>query len=148
MVDSDTRKTIFYVTILILIDQAIKFLTIDINYTILDTYFLSIGLIYAKNYGVAYGLFSGMHYFIIFATLIILYFLIKYRAEIKQIPFILIFSGGVGNLLDRIFFGYVNDMFYLRIIFFEFNIFNPADIMISLGIVMVIYDLMKISNHK
>lgn len=58
----------------------------------------------------------------------------------------LILGGAVGNLLDRIIFGYVIDFIDVSITFIPFNLFNPwpafniADSAISVGVVMLIID--------
>lgn len=143
MADFDIRKQSLVVFLLILIDQLIKNLTVGINSEIVKTEFLDFSLFYAKNFGVAYGLFSGLNLMIIFTSIIILVLLIKYRDEIGILPFILIFSGGFSNLIDRIFYGFVHDMFYLRVLLFEFNIFNFADVLISLGIILILCDLIR-----
>lgn len=48
-----------------------------------------------------------------------------------QVPIILIFAGGFGNLYDRIVLGYVRDMLAFR--FINFPIFNLADIFVVVG---------------
>lgn len=45
-------------------------------------------------------------------------------------------GGGVGNLIDRLFFAGVTD--YIRILFFRFPVFNLADIMITLSIAALV----------
>lgn len=49
------------------------------------------------------------------------------------VPAVLVLSGGLGNLIDRIAFGYVTDMF--RTLFMNFAVFNVADICITVGAV-------------
>ena len=47
----------------------------------------------------------------------------------------LILAGGIGNLVDRLFLGYVIDM--MEITFIEYPVFNPADNMLVIGTVLL-----------
>ena len=47
----------------------------------------------------------------------------------------LIMAGGVGNLIDRVLFGYVTDMF--QTLFMDFPVFNVADCCITVGVVLL-----------
>lgn len=53
------------------------------------------------------------------------------------VPAVLVLSGGLGNLIDRIAFGYVTDMF--RTLFMNFAVFNVADICITVGAVWLAF---------
>ena len=48
--------------------------------------------------------------------------------------FWMIMAGGIGNCIDRILYGYVQDMF--KVEFFNFPIFNVADICVCCGAVI------------
>lgn len=54
-----------------------------------------------------------------------------FRHPLGALPLALILAGGLGNLIDRIAFGYVTDMF--RTSFIDFAVFNVADICITVG---------------
>ena len=62
-----------------------------------------------------------------------------------KISAVLIISGGLGNLIDRIFRGSVID--YIEPLFVNFAVFNFADCLVTVGaailIVYLIYDLVK-----
>ena len=45
---------------------------------------------------------------------------------------LLIFSGGIGNLIDRVAQGYVID--YFEFLFMDFAVFNMADVYVCLGV--------------
>jgi len=47
---------------------------------------------------------------------------------------VLILSGGIGNIIDRVWHGYVVDMFHLQ--FMEFPIFNLADCFVVVGVIL------------
>ena len=50
----------------------------------------------------------------------------------------ILLGGIVGNLLDRVLFGYVRDFLDIYIFKYNFPIFNIADICIVLGVIMLI----------
>ena len=97
-----------------------------------------IGLRYAENTGAAFSMFSGKVDFLIIVTAIALavmaylVFAKKFDSKIEEFCFLLIFSGGVGNLIDRVLQGKVVD--YLEFLFVEFPIFNFADILVCVGV--------------
>ena len=68
----------------------------------------------------------------------IIVFLIKEKDRITNyIPFILLLSGSIGNLIDRIFKGYVIDFIDINIL--DFPNFNIADISIVSGVIVLLY---------
>lgn len=61
-----------------------------------------------------------------------------FRHPLGVIPCVLVLSGGIGNLIDRVVFGYVTDMF--ATLFVRFAVFNVADICVTIGgIWLVLY---------
>ncbi|MBU4338660.1 signal peptidase II [Patescibacteria group bacterium] len=100
-----------------------------------------------KNYGIAFGLpaSDGVFYFIAFLFFIglasgkLLSFKEMGKKEILAVGFIL--SGALGNLIDRIRFGYIIDYINLG----DIVIFNLADMMIAAGAIMLIKVFVK---HK
>lgn len=56
----------------------------------------------------------------------------------EYLAYVLIFSGAVGNFIDRLRLGYVIDMFKFE--FIDFPIFNVADICLTLGVAIMILD--------
>ena len=52
-------------------------------------------------------------------------------------------GGIIGNLLDRVLFGYVRDFFNFYIIGYDFPVFNVADIFIVLGVFILIISILK-----
>ncbi len=100
-------------------------------------------LTYAKNTGAAFGMLAGQRYlFVILAALVcaaLIVYLIKTRKNhppIARAAVALIISGAIGNnIIDRLFFGYVRDMFDFRLI--NFAVFNVADSCIVVGTILV-----------
>jgi signal peptidase II len=78
-----------------------------------------------------------------------IYSIYSNKIQSKSLIYIIsvVVAGGIGNLIDRIAFGYVIDFIYIKII--DFAIFNFADMCITLGgIAMVIYILFFDKENK
>jgi signal peptidase II len=96
-----------------------------------------------KNYGVAFGLFPYQRPYLILIGLVICAIIIYMYANtpssdvLLRLSFALILGGSLGNLYDRMFFGYVIDYMDLRI----FPVFNLADTAINVGIALILLDL-------
>ena len=99
------------------------------------------------NKGIAFGLFSfdenviytSITFLIIFITLIILILAIRSN-DYKGYFFIIIFSGSMGNLYDRLYYSAVPDFIDLHINNYHWFIFNVADIFITIGVICLILD--------
>jgi len=100
-----------------------------------------------QNTGGAWGLLpSGNKIFVVFAAVAIVALLIAYHRIARgdllvASAFALALGGAIGNLLDRLRYGYVVDFFDVRII--HWPIFNIADSAISLGIVLLLLHYIK-----
>lgn len=100
-------------------------------------------LIYIENTGVAFGMFKNLRWIFVIVTLavivafVILLFKNAGNSRLFSIASVLIIGGGIGNLIDRIFRGFVVD--YLQLSFFP-PVCNFADYCITAGtVVLVIY---------
>jgi len=99
-------------------------------------------LIHVRNFGGAFGLFSGFGFakqFFMFLPLIIIgiliYMMFAYRLSLgKMFALALILSGAIGNVYERIFYGYVTDFLDFHYKSWHWPAFNAADISISTGI--------------
>ncbi len=113
--------------------------------------FLNIHLIW--NEGIAFGFFSfSSEYLYNFLTLLIIivilfvfYFFTK-STGFEKFALILIFSGALGNVYDRIIYQAVPDFLDFHIGNFHWFIFNVADIFITLGVFFVV--LIELANIK
>tara|TARA_B100000963_G_C22511176_1_gene618432 strand:+ start:321 stop:776 length:456 start_codon:yes stop_codon:yes gene_type:complete len=100
------------------------------------------------NYGAAFNILSGSNVFLSFisiiSTIILFYFIF-----VSQIKFIskyslsFILAGTIGNGIDRVLYGYVID--FIKIKFIDFPVFNIADIVINIGVLLMIINYFK---HK
>ncbi|MBT3349090.1 signal peptidase II [bacterium] len=101
---------------------------------------------FVENSGIAFS-FPMARWILVPVTLVVLFFLGKFLwfspvSKLQKIAAAFVFSGAVGNLIDRIFFGAVTDF----LAFWSFPIFNLADTFVSLGIAVWIWD--ELSTKK
>ena len=98
------------------------------------------------NPGMAFSLILPLGRFNIVLTFMVLlgalYLFVKQRARLSYAALVLILSGGVSNLIDRIMFGCVRDF----IDFGFFVSFNIADSLISVGVITIV--ILEITGKK
>jgi signal peptidase II len=100
-------------------------------------------LTYLENRGAIFGSMSGQRWFLVGFTSIVIaagiYLLIRLRKRSKllNVAIALFIAGGIGNLIDRIRYSYVVDMFELKL--FKFAIFNVADICVTVAFVLLLF---------
>ncbi len=78
---------------------------------------------------------------ILIALIVIFLKTLKNKNQLLTAGLLLIILGGLSNLIDRIFLGYVVD--WIRVFFLPISIFNIADIMIVGGLTCLIFHLLK-----
>ena len=110
-----------------------------------------LSLTYIKNDGAAWSSFSGQQWFFLILTPIVLvvalWFLWKKMAQnCYFIGLTLIIAGALGNFIDRIRQGFVVDMFQTE--FINFPIFNIADILLSVGFVLLFIAILTDKETK
>ncbi len=101
-------------------------------------------LSYLENPGAAFGMMRGKQFlfFVIMAVVIltILWLLVRLPLTKRFFPLllcmVLIFSGAIGNSIDRMSQGYVVDFLYFSLI--DFPVFNVADIYVTVGTIILI----------
>ena len=124
-----------------------------INHSISINNFLNFTL--AFNHGAAFSFLSDAGgwqrwFFIIFSIIVILiitYILVKEKNS-KYIAFSFVIGGAIGNLYDRILYGYVIDFIEFHYNSFYWPIFNIADIAISIGIILLLYSMFAKESKK
>ena len=103
-------------------------------------------LSYTENTGAAWSLFSGQRIFLILLSIIALVLLYqmypKCKRNIEKFFYIVLCSGILGNLIDRIIFGYVKDFLSFQIFGYLYPIFNLADVMIVVGTLVVFINML------
>lgn len=144
---SDTRKSVLFKSLIIIIivialDQVTKYM--------MDSFISPhepigllpvLQLVNVRNTGAAFGLFSdlGNLFFIVIslvAMAFIGYMLIKGRDG--HLCLSLILGGACGNLIDRIFLGYVRDFIDVYISTYHWPAFNIADSALTVGLFILV----------
>ncbi len=149
------KKTItaFIMLVLIALDQVFKFISVNllkpVSSVLLIKNFLRLN--YVENTGAAFGLFKNNTVVLaVFTSVVILFclyfiFIKPFEKPVFNIFLIMIVSGGLGNLIDRIFRSFVID--YIEVLFIDFPVFNFADILVTTGCFLLafylIYDTLK-----
>ena len=115
-----------------------------------------IALRLVRNTGAAFSMFSAHTTLLsvitglFLAAGLVLLFSGKIRATVLHIALTMILAGGVGNWIERVWFGGVTD--YIEPLFMQFAVFNFADILITCGagllIVWLIADAVKSRREK
>lgn len=131
---------LFCFIILIALDRTTKYLSrhycSDENFTRIENVF---EITYIENYGGALGILNNQKFFFIFISALficlILFFLfvLPKQKTFSALNIWLSFmvAGTVGNMIDRIAYGYVIDFIYFKII--QFPVFNLSDIWVTVG---------------
>lgn len=108
---------------------------------------------YVENTGAAFGMLGKSTLMLsIFSGLmaaVLSFILIKGRkvfSKLTNVAMALIISGAVGNLIDRVFLGYVVD--FINVDFTIFAVFNVADILVTMGTVLLILSLIFIESKN
>lgn len=98
-------------------------------------------IIVVHNEGAAWGILSGNQIGLIILSILLFAFLVWYFVKEKKKSWLLVISmafiygGCIGNLFDRIVFGYVRD--FIQFAFWQsFPIFNFADVFLTVGVIL------------
>lgn len=99
---------------------------------------------YSENRGAAFGLLQGKQFFFFLITLLVLgaaAYMVWHMPPVKRFfpmwfALLLVASGAVGNMIDRVSQGYVVDFLYFNLI--NFPIFNVADCYVTVGAFLLV----------
>ena len=148
------KKSLILATIIVIIDVILKIfidniLSINESIQIIPNVFY-ITKVY--NTGAAWSIFEGSQIVLIIIAIVAFFFLLKYQNVFRKnkrntLAFALVYGGLVGNLIDRVIYGYVIDYLHIYIINYSFPIFNIADIAIVVGFLLIIIAIIKGEEH-
>lgn len=140
------KKIIIISGVLLILDIVIKLLVsnlINLNSSIvLINNFLS--LTYVRNIGAAWSILEGKQILLIVISMLFLILFMFYigrrecYTKLEIISYSMIISGTLGNMIDRIIYGYVIDYIDILILGYNFPIFNLADTCIVIGIMLLL----------
>ena len=125
----------------IVVDQVIKIFVINNlqpikSVTVIDNL---LTFTYVENKGMAFGMLANQRWIFIALTsivileLVIAVFKLKNQSRLFYISAALLIGGGIGNLIDRILYGYVVD--YIALSFFP-PVCNFADYCVTAGVII------------
>jgi len=143
------------IVVCVLIDQATKMLiTTQLYQNSIAVIPGVVNLTYCENTGAAFSIFSsGTLFLVILSSILIVvmtYFMIRFRkhpSKLLKVSLAMIVGGALGNLIDRIFMGYVVD--FIDVKFVKFAVFNGADSFVTIGtILLAVYILFYADKHK
>ncbi len=150
--------TVLTIAVLVGLDQLIKYFAVQFlepigSYLVFDRI---LQFSYVENTGAAFGSFSKYTVLLsVFTGLVLLCGLIyllsgRCKNKVAYAAGVMIFSGGLGNLIDRICRGFVVD--YIEPLFIDFAVFNFADMLVCVGagvlMVWLIYDTVRTTHRS
>ncbi len=112
-----------------------------------------IDIVIVHNEGSAWGMFAGMNGVFIFLTFVFIGILVWYTLSenvvhpLYHVALGLILAGSIGNMIDRIAFGYVRDFLHFEF-WPTFPVFNIADVCLTIGVgAFVVFIILMIVKH-
>ena len=144
-------KRIYIISVIIFIlDQISKciistYLKLNQSIKIINNFFY---IKYINNSGASWGILSNSRILLIILSIIAIIILIRYINTFKNTKlniygFGFLLGGILGNLCDRVLFGYVRDFLDFYIFKYDYPIFNFADIFIVSGVILLIISIIK-----
>lgn len=147
------RNIVFIIIITVLLDQTTKFLIqsnfeLNKSYELINNFYY---ITYYENTGIAFGMFNNLGWIIIVVSMLLLLLLIYeltkyYDVRSCALAFSILIGGLIGNLIDRIMFGYVRDFLDFNPFGFNFPIFNISDVCIIVGSIILIISTLELGK--
>lgn len=142
--------------LLIGLDQAAKFLAVT-KLKPIGTHTLISGVLdltFVENRGAAFGMLSGKRWFFVILTIIVAVIIViaffkmpkNKEYSLVRICLVLVLSGAIGNLIDRLFNGYVVD--FLEVTFISWPVFNLADIYVVTGALLLAFLMLFVIKEE
>lgn len=138
------RKWYWIAPLVIAADQLVKWLSIRLtgDVTLIPGV---MNFTYVENTGMAFSMLSGHTWLLGIVSVVCIllgwWVLRRYRLGVwSRIGAMLMLGGAVGNMIDRLFRGYVVDMF--ETLFVNFAVFNVADAALTVGVIMMMISLL------
>ena len=113
-----------------------------------------LNITYVRNTGVAFGIFSSitspaksilLSLFTAVAAIVVVIYSVRspVRNRLLQVALSLILAGALGNLFDRISYGYVVDFIEVYFRSYQWPSFNIADSAITTGVVLLAFEIIR-----
>lgn len=133
----------------IILDQFTKFAAVKYlkgqRPIILISNFLQLN--YVENRGAAFGIMQHRRVLFVIVTIAVVLLITFYMVEnyhnltkVSRVGLAMLMGGAIGNLIDRIRFGFVVDFISVRLTkSYDFPVFNVADMFIVLSTILIVY---------
>ncbi|MGI6041695.1 MAG: signal peptidase II [Candidatus Alectryocaccobium sp.] len=135
-----------FIAVLIFLDRITKFLAETFLMGTDGVFIIDkvLKLQYLENRGAAFGMLQGRQVLFWILTAVVAVFLIWFFTKVPKnkyyrpviIAIAVLFSGAIGNFIDRIVNHYVIDFIYFELI--DFPIFNVADIYVTISVILLL----------
>jgi len=152
------KKYIVIFSLIIILDQVSKLIIQSIfndnPYKVIQVIRDFFQVRYVENQGAVWGIFSQSAHtiipklitiFSIVALVVVIYFFLKLESrcvfELTSLSFII--GGALGNIIDRLYQGYVVDFLHVYVNDYHWPTFNVADSFISIGVVLLIISIWR-----
>lgn len=145
-------KKLYVISLItVILDQVIKnlftfFMTYGQSISVIDGFF---NITLVGNTGAAFSILSSNTILLILISIVVLnllYFCFikeKNLNDLEQISYGLLIGGIMGNLIDRVIHMKVIDYLDFNIFGYNFPVFNLADIVIVVSMILIIYQIIK-----
>lgn len=152
---SDYVSLFLIAGLIVLLDQLTKYL-IRTNLALGEIYRPDLWItqiariVHWQNTGAAFGMFQSLGNVFMVLSMIVSAAIIYYYPQVPRqdklirLAMAMLLGGAVGNLIDRLYQGYVTDFISIS----EFPVFNIADASISLGVVVLFVGLWLQEREK
>lgn len=123
-----------------------KLMTVNETINLIDNFFR---ITYVKNTGAAFSIFSNNTILVIIISVVIIGFLLFYiyknkgNNKLENVSYAFILGGAIGNLIDRLVYGYVIDFLDFEILSYNAPIFNLADTFIVIGVILFLINTLR-----
>ena len=141
------RKIVIIGIIALVIDQITKSLMqiYDVHLNVINEF---LRLNYIQNTGAAWSILEGKQYLLIGITILMLILVYNMsfsydNNKLNNFTFGILFGGIIGNLFDRVLYGMVRDFIDINVFGYNFPVFNIADMLIVLGVVILLISTFK-----
>ena len=141
--------------LIVVLDQLTKFIVHSIMnlYDSIQVVPYLLNFTYIRNEGIAFGIyFEGAETIFIALPILITIYLFywlkseEFQDKFSQIALFLIIAGAVGNIIDRIFRGYVVDFIDFHLSGMHWYVFNIADSSVTIGLIFLLYSSIIINK--
>lgn len=146
------KKLCYFLAIfIVLIDQFIKVfisssMKIYESIPVIKNFFY---ITYVRNDGAAFSILQNKTYLLLIIAFLVLSFILCYInkqekfSKIEAITFGFLLGGIIGNFIDRLFYGQVIDYLDFKLFGYDYPVFNFADSMIVIGVLILGYKLIR-----